>query len=351
MKKLIFYVIIQVGVLLALNACNSGRHSESKAESEVSDSDIDSVVAVSDDIDDTEEDIQDRNVAVQILDVHYIVEDKRSEKRTVMATDSYKLFCKEKESDEPRYENYGEAKKIKRYVNIKYPTEIAAFLTPRSEYYDLVGLALSCICHIAFPDLKMHYEEDYSAGRIDMVATAQKWLDEVNTIENPDLDQGVAIMPWSSNDKFVQFRIDRHTYDGGNSDFPEVEFVSVYRNGHVMELNYASNLFPFFNVDFKKTVYDCLNRHLEELGEPPFTPDYRLGFQEEHSVKLSFEPTGVTFWFPKGSVASQVRGIVSVNIPYEVLRPYMKRNEEDRIYRFLTGVKDWHTFETLSTYP
>lgn len=275
-------------------------------------------------------------VATDQMKVSYDFSKTKHYERTKIAKDydEYQFYSKKAESIEPRFDD----SKITRSLSIKYPVKIVEFLGRGTGITDLTR----CIQEVLVEELGNAYVYNERYG-LDLPATFDNWVNGVNTIEDPDfIDETLIIMPWASNDQFVQFRIERTKYSGGNSDFPEIKFLTFCRNG-MKGLGYLQN-FDDFNPEFKRTVYTHLNQQLEELGEPACTPDYTLCFGEEYHIEVSFEPDGITFWFPKGSVASMVQGIVSVTISYDELRPYM----EPIMKEIIDGIHDWHEFKPIS---
>lgn len=275
-------------------------------------------------------------VATDQMKVSYDFSKTKHYERTQIAKDydEYQFYSKKAESDEPRFDG----SKISRSLSIKYPVKIVEFQGRGTGITDLTRWIQSTLVE-EFGNAYV-YSEKYG---LDLPATFDNWVNGVNTIEDPDfIDETLLIMPWASNDQFVQFRIERTKYSGGNTDFPEIKFLTFCRNG----MNGSGHLHNFdeFNPEFKHTVYTHLNQKLEELGEPIYTPDYRLSFGSEYHIEVSFEPDGITFWFPKGSVASMAQGIVNVTIPYEELRPYM----DHFMIEIIDGIHDWHEFKPIS---
>lgn len=264
------------------------------------------------------------------------------EVKELTGQDKFEVFNKKATSSEPKYENFGCEEKITRSVKIKYPVELVQDLAHGSGYDDLAGHVQDRIMFKLNIPLA-HEGEDETYRSFGFEESVRRWVDSVDDISDPDfIDAQILVMPWTSNNEIVQFRIDKRTYTGGNSEFPEVNFLIFYRHG-VSRLS-LYEVFDMWNKDLKAVIYRHLNKHLQSLGVAPCQPDFSLMIGGENHFEFSYEPDGIRFWFGNGEVASHAQGIVSFTIPYDELFPYMKESCRE----YIKGFSQWHTFEQMT---
>jgi lipoprotein len=284
--------------------------------------------------------LSDNSVTYTIKDYSY----KRygGEMKELTGQDRFKLFSKKATSSEPKYEVYGQEEKITRNVKFKYPISLLQDLANGTGYDDLAGwVQQKIMLELKIPEA--HEGEDETYRNLGFEESVRRWVDSVEDIDDPDfIEEDILVMPWTSNNEIVQFRIDKRTYTGGNSEFPEVKFLIFHRHG--VELLSMYDVFDMWDKNLKALIYRHLNNHLQELGAEPCQPDLMLVIGEEHHIDYSYEPDGIRFWFGNGEVASHLLGIVNFTIPYNELRPYMK--EDSR--RYIDSFSQWHTFEPMT---
>lgn len=262
------------------------------------------------------------------------------------ALDRYVAFQAKSTSAKPCFDGGFGSEPVcaERIVNVVIPTEFVVIPTQFGRNLvsqSMIRTARGTLIEKAFPEEYRVYDE----GTYSLVfqRTADKWLAE--TVREFDSDygsQGIAIGPWSSNDSFVQMRVDTHNWEGGNSDMHEVKFFTFARN-----CGWIGSIFGFLdNYDqsmINRLVGDALReKMIEETGE---SFEIRTYISNDYCPPLSLEPDGVCFWFPAGTI-SMAYGIVPVTVSYSKLQPYM----DEGVYSIATQAKNWHTFEPLSTY-
>ena len=156
------------------------------------------------------------------------------------------------------------------------------------------------------------------------------------------LDTGIAIFPTTVNDQWIEFCVSTYQSNGGSSDFPQLKYIALLRNGGI-------NMFS--NALALNCVLSGCDAPIINLIRESFIKEYPESSWAQQSISkvsdiFSIGRNGITFYYNSDDLALGCHVKVGLFVPYSKLKPYLNKD----FAAYLAKAKQWQTFKELSPY-